>query len=72
MPIFGINYIELKLVEVLRLDADRRKWKGLCTLLNWDPRDSARVAELNRIKTEFIPTASKPPRIRSPSLASSV
>ncbi|KAF8999238.1 hypothetical protein BDZ89DRAFT_726188 [Hymenopellis radicata] len=43
MPIFGINYIERKLVEVLRLDVDGKRWKGLCTLLHWDPRDPARV-----------------------------
>jgi len=63
MPIFGINYIERKLVEVLRLDADGKKWRGLCTLLDWDPQDPAHAAELNRIKTEFVSagTASKPP-----------
>jgi hypothetical protein len=73
MPIFGVNYIERKLVEVLRLDVDGKKWKGLCTLLNWDPRDAARVAELDRIKTEFVSatTAGKPPCVRPPSLASS-
>ncbi|KAI9429254.1 hypothetical protein F5148DRAFT_1155249, partial [Russula earlei] len=54
LPIFGFNYIERKLVEVLRLDADKKKWKGLCTLLGWHPRDPDRVAELNRIKTEFV------------------
>jgi hypothetical protein len=57
MPIFGINYIERKLVEVLRLDTDGKKWKGLCTLLDWDPQDAAH--ELNRIKTEFV-SAGKP------------
>ncbi|KAF8323456.1 uncharacterized protein EI90DRAFT_3076686 [Cantharellus anzutake] len=55
MPIFGINYIERKLVEVLRLDVNGKKWRGLCTLLEWDPQDAARVAELSRIKTEFVP-----------------
>jgi len=68
MPIFGINYIERKFVEVLRLDADGKKWRGLCTLLDWDPQDAARVMELSRIKAEFVSTetAGKPPR--SPSL----
>ncbi|KAI0289048.1 hypothetical protein BC826DRAFT_639489 [Russula brevipes] len=32
MPIFGTNYIERKFVEVLRLDTDGKKWKGLCTV----------------------------------------
>ena len=74
MPIFGINYIERKLVEVLRLDADGKKWRGLCTLLNWKPRDAAYALELHRIKTEFVSvtTAGKLPRICPPSLASSV
>ncbi|KAH9952535.1 hypothetical protein BGW80DRAFT_1452225 [Lactifluus volemus] len=54
MPIFGINHIERKLVEVLHLDADGKKWRGLCTLLNWDPHDPAFVGELNRIKTELV------------------
>ncbi|KAF8344540.1 hypothetical protein F5887DRAFT_970436 [Amanita rubescens] len=54
MPIFGINYIERKLVEVLRLDVAGKKWQGLCTLLEWDPKDPARVVELNRIKTDFV------------------
>ncbi len=63
MPIFGINYIERKLVEVLRLDANGKKWEGLCTLLGWDLEDAACVAELNRIKTEFV-SIGKPPRFR--------
>jgi hypothetical protein len=54
MPLFGVNYIERKLVEVLRLDKDDKKWKGLCTLVNWHPRNPALAWELFRIKTEFV------------------
>jgi hypothetical protein len=76
MPVFGIKYMYIgrKFVKVLHLDADGTKWKGLCTLLDWEPRDAARVGELNRIKTEFVSaeTAGKPPQFRSPSLTSPV
>ncbi|KAG5652214.1 hypothetical protein H0H81_005794 [Sphagnurus paluster] len=54
VPVFGTNYIERKLVEVLRLDADGKKWASLCTLLDWNP--SRYALELYRIKTEFVPT----------------
>ncbi len=54
MPIVGINYIERKLVQVLRLDEDGEKWNGLCTLSNWDPKNPDRVWELYRIKREFV------------------
>jgi hypothetical protein len=36
MPLFEVNYIEHKLVEVLCLDKDDKKWKGLCSsILMW-------------------------------------
>jgi len=54
MPIFGTNYIERKLVEVLRLDEDGKKWNALCEVLNWEKADLTLVAELYRIKTEFV------------------
>lgn len=52
MPVFGVSYIERKFVEVLRLDKENKKWRGLCTLLNWDPKDH--IWEHHRIKEQFI------------------
>jgi hypothetical protein len=54
MPVFGISYIERKLVEVLYLDKENKKWRGLCSLLSWNPEDPAYAMELDRIKTEFV------------------
>jgi hypothetical protein len=61
MPVFGVSYIERKLVEVLHLDKENKKWRGLCTLLNWDP--NAHAEEHYRIKELFMTPeqAGKPP-----------
>jgi hypothetical protein len=65
MPVFGVSYIERKLIEVLRLDKENKKWRGLCTLLSWKPESPDYAMELDRIKTEFI----APGQVGKPSLS---
>jgi hypothetical protein len=54
LPLFGVSYVERKLVSVLHLDKDNKKWRGLCSLLSWNPNDPTHVFEHHLIKTEFV------------------
>jgi hypothetical protein len=54
LPLFGVSYIEHKFVNVLHLDKDNKKWRGLCTLLSWEPNDLNHVWELYCIKTDYV------------------
>ena len=55
IPPLGVNYIERRLVEVIRADVNETKWKELCALLDWDQSTRPATDERDRMKTGFVP-----------------